>query len=513
MRCLMQRIFLIVCALLSSCGPEGKINPPSHSITPLVKNQARIIAPGKLDTRKEKRAATPRLRKTCYWLEKERRDGADLQAVIAQAHAVTSPASPICVKILCHASHKSHTKVTQISANRAELEQTLSGGLSPTSALQPLFIDDNKGLGMVLRQGIESGSTVCQIAPLFGQGSESRVQADDVEGGEAPLNKESLSDLSSFTLIVLPDTQGYADTRHKETQKHWPIIGDQRSCFFKQTEWIKKHKEKMNIVMAVHVGDITQTEHDEEWRIADTAFKTIDNHVPYVLCSGNHDMGYSPERRTTSQSRKSHFSSYFPPSRFLDNPLYDPHFGTEKKLHFREEGKIENYYVYLREGGMKFLILTLEFKPRNETLAWANRVVAAHPGYRTIVVTHGYLTSKKGQRADLANYSIEGNSGESTWEKFVSRHKNIFLVLSGHSMENRLTSNGKNGNIVHQVQADYWYWDIPEIKAGSGFLRIMTFRPDKDIIDVQTYSPVLDQFLTRSKSKFSLDYLMDDERK
>lgn len=80
-------------------------------------------------------------------------------------------------------------------------------------------------------------------------------------------------------------------------------------------------------------------------------------------------------------------------------------------------------------------------------------------------------------------------------------------------MENRLTSNGKNGNIVHQVQADYWYWDIPEIKAGSGFLRIMTFRPDKDIIDVQTYSPVLDQFLTRSKSKFSLDYLMDDERK
>ena len=75
-------------------------------------------------------------------------------------------------------------------------------------------------------------------------------------------------------------------------------------------------------------------------------------------------------------------------------------------------------------------------------------------------------------------------------------------------MENRLTSKGKHGNAVHQVQADYWYWDIAKIKAGSGFLRIMTFRPGNNKIEVQTYSPVLDEFLERPKSKFSLDYTM-----
>ncbi len=80
-----------------------------------------------------------------------------------------------------------------------------------------------------------------------------------------------------FTFVVLPDTQGYADVRHQETQKHWPEIGDQRSCFYSQTAWIKENREKLNIVMVVHVGDITQTEHDEEWKIADTAFKTIDD--------------------------------------------------------------------------------------------------------------------------------------------------------------------------------------------------------------------------------------------
>ena len=139
--------------------------------------------------------------------------------------------------------------------------------------------------------------------------------------------------------------------------------------------------------------------------------------------------------------------------------------------------------------------------------------MAEHPDHRTIVVTHSYLTSRKGQRSAGDDYSVIGNPGESIWEEFVSRHENIFLVLSGHAMENLLTSKGRNGTRVHQVQADYWYWDIPEIKAGSAYLRIMTFRPDGDVIDVQTYSPVLDKFLTRPQSQFSLDYLMHGKRK
>ena len=43
---------------------------------------------------------------------------------------------------------------------------------------------------------------------------------------EKPANcvkQESQQDAGFFTLIVLPDTQGYADVRHKERQKHWPM--------------------------------------------------------------------------------------------------------------------------------------------------------------------------------------------------------------------------------------------------------------------------------------------------
>ena len=334
-----------------------------------------------------------------------------------------------------------------------------------------------------------------------------------VTGSPSSAGGGSAREPEFFTLIVLPDTQGYADVRHQETQHHWPEIGDQRSCFFMQTAWIKKNRKKLNIAMVAHVGDITQTDHDDEWKIADTAFKTIDDHVPYILCSGNHDMGYSLKDRRTSHSRASRFSSFFKPSRFTDNDLYNTHFGPEKAIHFREEGKTENYYLYLQKSGMKFLILTLEFKPRDETLAWANKVMDRHPDYRTIVITHAYLSGGKGGRTQTDSYPVQGNSGKSTWEKFIKKHKNIFLVLSGHAGEDLLSSKGEHGNTVHQVQADYWYWDLPEIKAGSGFLRIMRFYPHKNKIDVQTYSPVTDSFLTRPTSKFSLKYSMQQQIK
>ena len=111
------------------------------------------------------------------------------------------------------------------------------------------------------------------------------VLADETNPLISKITPDVAKSKDFFTLIVLPDTQGYADTRHRETQKHWPEIGDQRACFYGQTEWIKKNHRARNIVMVAHVGDITQTEHDDEWKIADAAFKTIEPHVPYLLCS------------------------------------------------------------------------------------------------------------------------------------------------------------------------------------------------------------------------------------
>jgi predicted MPP superfamily phosphohydrolase len=184
-----------------------------------------------------------------------------------------------------------------------------------------------------------------------------------------------------FTLIVLPDTQNYADVRDKWTQSYFKIP-DQRSCFYEQTQWIKDNHQELNIQMVAHVGDIVQHDDPEEWAIADKAFKTIDHSVPYLLSLGNHDMGCEI-RPGNAHSRETKLNNYFPPSRFERNPLY--RYGGNL------DNRSDNSYLTFEGGEMNFLILSLEFKPRDEALEWAKKVIAAHPKHQCIVVTHAYL--------------------------------------------------------------------------------------------------------------------------
>lgn len=304
-----------------------------------------------------------------------------------------------------------------------------------------------------------------------------------------------------FTLIVLPDTQCYADTRIGFAARKWG--SDLRQNFFDQTQWIKDNKDVLNIAMVAHVGDIVQADYEDEWLIADKAFATIDGIVPYVLCLGNHDFGFlenpdtSPKSWFAANRGTVNANKYFGPSRFEALPWYGDYFGQGN----------ENSYSTFEAAGMKFLIIALELHPRDNTLVWANDVVAQHPGHRCIVLTHSYLNARNQRLVKDPYCDIEGNAGEAMWQKFVARHENIFLVLCGHMLgEGRLTSIGQKGNKVHQVLANYEF----ENNGGDGCLRIMTFIPDKDSIEVETYSPVLMKSRTSSKSQFSLEYEMND---
>ena len=54
---------------------------------------------------------------------------------------------------------------------------------------------------------------------------------------------------------------------------------------------------------------------------------------------------------------------------------------------------------------------------------------------------------------------------------------------------------------VHEVLADYQ--DDPN--GGNGYLRIMEFDPARSLINVKSYSPTLNNFLTKNESQFSLN--------
>ncbi|MDB4265139.1 hypothetical protein N9891_00160 [bacterium] len=83
---ILQILTIVALVVFVGCEPATKEVEKS---SPHVAKLAPLIDPAKLDSLKGKRAATPRLRKACYWLEVASREGADLKRFVHQAHAQT----------------------------------------------------------------------------------------------------------------------------------------------------------------------------------------------------------------------------------------------------------------------------------------------------------------------------------------------------------------------------------------------------------------------------------------
>jgi len=290
------------------------------------------------------------------------------------------------------------------------------------------------------------------------------------------------ADEKPFSIVLLPDTQNYA--------AYFP------ETFFAQTAWVKANREKFNIRHVLHLGDLTEHDSTKEWQVADKAMGTLDGVVSYTVVPGNHDG--SGRRRTKRYNR------WFGPQRFKDKKHYGGHFG---------EGN-ESNVSFFDAGVMKFMVIGLEFGPRDEVLAWAGKLCEKHKDRRVIVVTHCYMyyDDTRVGRGDGSHPRVflgsrPGNDGEQMWEKFVKHHENIFLVVSGHIRPRgtgRLTSVGKHGNKVHQLLANYQSF----AKGGNGWLRLMKFVPAENKILVVTYSPTLNKFMNDDRHSFALKWTM-----
>ncbi|MBB6480737.1 metallophosphoesterase [Spirochaeta isovalerica] len=261
-----------------------------------------------------------------------------------------------------------------------------------------------------------------------------------------------------FSIVLLPDTQYYTQY-HPET-------------YYRQTQWIADNRAENNIQFVIHLGDLTDDNTFRQWRVADRAHTILDDaNIPYSVIPGNHDNPLHGKKRNTSR-----FNRYFGPDRFSGKEWYGGHY---------EEGN-ENNYTFFSVGDLHFMVLSLEFLPRQEVLQWANRVIAEHYDTRVIVVTHSYM-KRGGDRYDNGSgkYDIEGADGQTIWDKFVKKHSNVFMVLCGHVSDSELRiSKGLNGNSVHQILTDFQN----EPNGGNGWLRVLQFYPDQNRINVETLS-------------------------
>ena len=295
----------------------------------------------------------------------------------------------------------------------------------------------------------------------------------------------------SWTLVVLPDTQTYCS--------QYP------GMFDLQTLWVVDNKDKYNIIYVLQNGDITDYNTTLEWQRADRALGRLDGVVPYAIVTGNHDYGV---KGNMAKDRNTFINDYFPPSRFENQPTFG---GTMRP------GRIENNYHLFEAGGTKWLIIGLEWGPRDETLQWANQILQKYPNRRAFIVTHAYLYSDstrydwktKGseQKWNPHSYGTEGgvNDGQEIWDKLIKKNANVFMVINGHVCNDGLgflTSTGENGNKVHQMLVDFQTRPL----GGTSWLRLLEFLPDGKTIQVKTYCPLYEKYETGPESQYVIKY-------
>ncbi|WP_379018525.1 metallophosphoesterase [Parapedobacter deserti] len=296
-----------------------------------------------------------------------------------------------------------------------------------------------------------------------------------------------------ITFVLLPDTQTYAEK--------YPEILEA------QIDWIER--EASNIAMVIQQGDLTQNNNEEEWRLVRNAFQRLDDKVPYVLAVGNHDMGSEPGKFADVRNTTL-FNTFFPVKHMAKLPAFGGIF---------EEGRLDNAYYLLETGDYKWLVLSLEFGPRESVLTWANNVVADHPDRLVILNTHSYMYSDSTRQGpgdywrpqgygigkDTAAHAV--NDGEQIWEKLVGKHANIRFVFSGHVLNSgvgTLVSINDAGYPVYQCLANFQEGVRGSVNGGNGWLRIVKIKPQEKTVLISTYSPYIDAYSEEKAHQFHI---------
>lgn len=299
----------------------------------------------------------------------------------------------------------------------------------------------------------------------------------------------------SFTIAVLPDTQHYSQ-KYPDT-------------FHAQTKWIVEETKERNITAVFQLGDVTNRSTPAEWEVADKAMARLNEHVPYFMVIGNHDYEAGGQ---LCVDRTTRFNEYFPVSRFKDRPTFGGNYD-------KEPDRMQNSFHLLDAHGRKFLVLALEYGPRNDVLRWANEIAERHADREAVLLTHAYMyydetrydwkrhggkQSWNPHASKMAFASKDDvNDGEQIWQKLISRHKNFILTLNGHVLNDglaRIATADAGGRDVHQVLVNFQM----KPNGGDGWLRLIEFKNDGKTLDIVDYSPVLNRQNHSAQNKFVL---------
>ncbi len=339
------------------------------------------------------------------------------------------------------------------------------------------------------------GGTTDYVADSSAYTKKFIAQGDNVKVGGDSLNE------GDFSIVVMGDQQTAVEYNSEFVAKSYNYIRDNATA--------------MNLKAFISVGDIVDDCEFLSWRIPtgnpykyvnyngnrmlnwkmqlqfakNQADKLMGLGIPVAMTMGNHDY----EDMAESYRVKDSFNNYFTCSDFSSKSWFGESLYND----------LEAATYYFSANGTDYMIITLGTYPTDEILAWANQKVAANPDKKVIVSMHSYMI---GTAEDLTD------CGFRSWNTFLRKHENIFMVVCGHDCTNdgsvlRRVDFGDNGNPVYQFMIN------PQIEefGGSGIFSQFIFRADGSVDHVY-YSPFASEnnggkgyFMQENQFTFNLD--------
>lgn len=336
--------------------------------------------------------------------------------------------------------------------------------------------------------------TVCGLCAAGASAQTARLRQLDATG------LQTEPEPAVFTVVTLPDTQNYSE--------FYPEI------FSNQTQWIVDNRQTRNIKFVSHVGDVVNHgDRPNEWANAKAAMNRLhEANIPYGVAAGNHDI--TPSGVSGSTYLQGPFLQNFGPQTFAGKDYYKG----------ASPSGMSSYQTFAG-GGREFLVLHIECDTPYRELVWAQDVLNRNRDKAAIITTHRYLQDAQDYTAGVplvssgrypsvwygleGTYSEGGIQSNEFFDNFVRMQKNVFMVQCGHFHEEyRQSSSALNGNVIHEVLADYQ--DDPN--GGDGWLRLMEFDVAGKRINVDSYSTTRNEFRTADESRFALNVDFDRYR-
>lgn len=310
---------------------------------------------------------------------------------------------------------------------------------------------------------------------------------------ETPQFSAFSTDPDVSRLVILPDTQCYAH-RFEEV-------------FAAQGQWLVDQHEALAIVAAVTTGDIVETNSDAEWEIARRAYAPVLEQMPVILLPGNHDFGDGG----SANERTSRMASFFPAAERFPNAIGET---------FSEQGW--NSWTLVELGRSRWLLLGLEFAPRQEVVDWAADVLSEQAYDHALVSTHAYQAPsglRYGEEdasrqafhpQEYGLFDQDSFDGQALWRALLEPSDRVRLMVSGHvpqGFDHRQVRRADDGQMVELLVDHQRGTACPQNGGdGQGFLQVLEVSEMGTQLSVRmvSYSPWLDAFREEHGASWTL---------